>query len=95
MNLFELIKNNEKNISTLNLLRDKATVTLLQIKKDTLLKEHQSMTNALLILLSGKVIYEEQEKTVWLSAIHDFVKIPNQVTHKVTGVEDAVLLLVQ
>lgn len=95
MNLLDLLKAREKEVATKNILKDKASATLLQIKKGAALKEHQSMTKALLILLSGKVIYEEKDRQENLALVNDFVRIPAHVTHKVTGVEDSVLLLVQ
>lgn len=95
MNLLNLIDATEKGVSTQNILKDKASVTLISIKKDAVLKEHQSMTNAMLVLLSGKVVYEEKDRTEPLSAAMDFVKIPAHVTHKVSGLEASELLLIQ
>ncbi len=95
MNLLNLLTTSEKGIKTQSILRDKASVTLIQIKKDALLKEHQSTTNAMLVLLSGKAVYEEKGRKEPLSTAFDFVRIPEHVTHKVTGIEDAVLMLVQ
>ena len=95
MNLLELQTATEKGVSTQNVLKDKATATLISIKKDAVLKEHQSMTNAMLVLLSGKAVFEDKDRTEPLSAAMDFVKIPAHVTHKVTGIEDAVLILIQ
>ena len=95
MNLIKYIENTDKAVAAKNILRDKGTATLLKIKKDGELKEHQSATNALLILLSGQAVYTEGEKEVPLSQYLDYVHIPAKMTHKVKGVEDALLLLVQ
>ena len=95
MNLFDKLKASEKSVATQNILKDKGTATLMQIKKDGLLKEHQSMTNALLILLSGKAVYEEKDRKIELEQVHDFVRIPAQVTHKVSGLQDSIFLLIQ
>lgn len=95
MNLIEELKTSDKGVSTQNILRDKACATLLQIKAGSVLKEHQSTTNAMLVLLSGKAIYKEETRSESLSKQMDIVEIPAHVTHKVTGVEDAVLLLIQ
>ncbi|MBK9017727.1 MAG: hypothetical protein IPM82_28825 [Saprospiraceae bacterium] len=95
MNLLELLNTAEKAVATQNVLKDKASATLISIKKDAVLKEHQSMTNAMLVLLSGKAVYEEKDRMESLSTAMDFVRIPAQVTHKLTGVEDAQLLLIQ
>lgn len=53
------------------------------------------MTNALLVLLSGEAVYEEADRRELLSKSLDFVRIPAKTTHRVTGTEDAVLILVQ
>ena len=95
MNLLNLIAATEKGVTTQNVLKDKASATLISIKKDAVLKEHQSMTNAMLVLLSGKVVYEEKDRTGKLFNAMDFVKIPAHVTHKVSGLEAPVLLLIQ
>ena len=95
MNLNDILANTEKAVAAKNIMKDKGAATLLQIKKGAELKEHQSMTKALLVLLSGKAIYEEQDRKIGLSERLDFVHIPAKVTHKVSGVEDALLLLVQ
>ena len=95
MNLLELLTPTEKEVFTQNVLKDKASATLMQIKKGAVLKEHQSMSNAMLVLLSGSVVYDENERWEALSEEMDFVRIPAHVTHKVTGLDDSVLLLIQ
>lgn len=95
MNLLEAMNATEKGVATQNILKDKASITLMQIKKDAMLKEHQSMTNAMLVLLSGKAVYEEKDRTEKLDKAMDFVQIPEHVTHKVTALEDAKLMLIQ
>lgn len=95
MNLLKLVSTTDKEIFTQNILKDKASATLMQLKKGAVLREHQSMTNAMLILLSGKAVYEEAYRTENLSVAADFVRIPAHVTHKVTAGEDSVLVLIQ
>lgn len=95
MNLADLIAPSDKAVAAQNILNDKGTATLISIKKDAVLKAHQSTTKALLVLLSGSAIYEEAERLEGLSAYLDVVHIPARVTHKVTATEDAVLLLIQ
>lgn len=95
MNLHDIIISSEKNLSTKKILNDKGSATLIQIKKGAVLKEHQSRTKAILVLIAGKAVYEEKERTEKLLMVSDFVHIPEHVTHKVTGIEDALLLLIQ
>ncbi len=95
MNLLEIISNTEKAIATKNILKENGSATLIKIQKNELLDKHQSRTNALLVLLAGKATYEEEDRKIVLSEAHDFVKIPEKVTHKVKGEEDSLLLLIQ
>jgi len=94
MNLNDLAKATDKTVSAQNIHSEKGGATLLQIKKDGVLREHQSATNAMLILLSGKALYEEGDRREVLGEKLDFVRIPAKVTHKITGTEDSVLLLI-
>lgn len=95
MNLLELLASTEKGVSTKNVLKATASATLINIKKGAVLKEHQSMTDALLVLLSGSVAYDEEGRWESLGQPLDFVQIPAHTTHKLTGLDDAVLLLIQ
>jgi quercetin dioxygenase-like cupin family protein len=94
MNLTDFLKDSPKDIATQNLHSDKGSATLLRIKKGRVLRDHQSANNAMLVLLSGKAIYEENDRKELLTTVHDFVHIPAKTTHKVTGVEEALLMLV-
>ena len=95
MNLSKEIENTEKAISVKKILKEVGTATLIKISEGETLEEHQSRTNALLVLLSGKAVYEEADRTVILSEVHDYVRIPEKVTHKVFGEQESLLLLVQ
>ena len=95
MNLKNKIENTEKDVIAKNILKEKGNATLIKLKKDAVLKEHQSMTNAMLVLLSGNVIYEEKERTESLSDELDFLYIPQKITHKVSANEDSLMLLIQ
>lgn len=94
MNLLDLLEDSQKAVATKSFFKDKGAVTVMRIKKDAVLKDHQSMSKALLIILSGKAIYEDTGRKENLANPMDFVRIPEKVTHKVIGVEDAVLLLI-
>lgn len=95
MNLTDELLATDKMISVKNILKEQASATLIRIKENGVLKEHQSRTNALLVLLSGKAIYKEADRTVSLVDSHDFVRIPEKTTHEVLGEKDSLLLLIQ
>ena len=95
MNLKTKIKSNNKPIIAKNILNGKGNVSLIKLQKNAVLKEHQSITNAMLVLLSGHLIYEEKERIEALSTELDFLYIPEKVTHKVSAKEDTLMMLVQ
>ena len=95
MNFSDFLLDNKKAVATKNILKGNGVATLIKIQKNGLLDKHQSRTNALLVLLHGKAIYEEADRKIVLSKAHDFVEIPEKVTHKVKGEEETLLLLIQ
>ncbi|MFT5167592.1 MAG: quercetin dioxygenase-like cupin family protein [Saprospiraceae bacterium] len=95
MNLYDIIQPHDKPLATKNILKGNGSATLIRIKKDGVLDKHQSRTDALLVLLSGKAVYEEEDRTISLIQAHDFVNIPEKVTHSVRGEEDSLLMLIQ
>ena len=95
MNVLDLLPKQDKPIATKNLLNANARVTILRINAGTTLQAHQSKVDACLVLVEGEVVYDEAERSVSLSNVGDVVMIPAKVTHKVRGIADAVLLLVQ
>ena len=55
MNLRDLMPTSDKAITLKNILRATASATLIRLKAGGQLSDHQSKTEALLILLEGKV----------------------------------------
>ena len=94
MNLLNELQNNVKPVATKNIFGGDGKATLIKINKNATLAKHQSRTNALLVLLSGKATYEEENRKVELVQANDFVHIPEKVLHSVFGNEDAQLLLI-
>lgn len=73
----------------------KGETRALQIKKDGLLKEHITETDAFLICISGEVVYEDEKKNTCNLKPGDFVRIQPHVKHWVKGIEDSQLLLIK
>ena len=67
----------------------------LQILKDGLLREHVTQTEAILICVSGEVLYEDENKTTQILFSGDFVRIEPMVKHWVKGIQDSQLLLIK
>ncbi|MCB0664383.1 MAG: hypothetical protein KDC80_01110 [Saprospiraceae bacterium] len=94
MNLKKLMRDTVKDIESKSILKDRGTVILMKIREGKTLKEHQSISHALLILISGKALYEEEQRAVLLEENMDTVEIPPHVTHKVSAEKDSTFLLI-
>ncbi|MCB0655252.1 MAG: hypothetical protein KDC57_03900 [Saprospiraceae bacterium] len=85
----------DKPVALTNLLRDAATVSLIRLQAHAQLSAHQSKTNALLILLNGEVVYQEDDREMVLHEPYDYVRITARKTHELSGRSESLLLLVQ
>ena len=96
MQISSLITSNGKPVQAQNILRDKGAVTLIRIDQDAVLRDHESVSEALLILLSGRARYETAAgDSTLLQQPQDFVRIPSKLTHRVIGLENSLLMLIQ
>lgn len=71
------------------------SVTSLQIKASGILKEHITTVPALLICISGNVIYKDENGAIENLNSGDMVKIEPNVKHWVEGIKDSQLLLIK
>lgn len=71
------------------------TVNTLQIRENALLKEHTTKVPALLICVSGEVVFENEKGFKQSLASGDYVLIEPLVKHWVKGVLDSQLLLIK
>lgn len=71
------------------------TTRTLQIKKEGVLKEHITKVEALLICVSGEVIYEDEKNKKMVLKSSDYIRIEPMVKHWITGVQDSQLLLIK
>ena len=94
MNLNKLLVDSPKDIDTKRVLSDRGSAVVMRIKAGSVLKEHQSVSQAILVLISGNAVYEEESREVFLVHPMDVVEIPPHVTHKVTAKEDSLFLLI-
>jgi quercetin dioxygenase-like cupin family protein len=70
-------------------------VSALQILENALLKEHITKVPALLICLSGEVVFENENGVRQTLATGDYIHIEPMVKHWVRGVQDSQLLLIK
>ena len=68
-------------------------VLTLGFKKGMILKEHQTIIPAKLVVISGAVVYKQEEKSVTLSKFSD-LDIPVKVMHSVEAIDDSICLLI-
>ena len=95
MNISEL-HDARKEVSAKPLVKTtEGNVTALQILENALLKEHVTKVPALLICISGEVVFENEKGTKQTLGAGDFIHIEPLVTHWVKGVHDSQLLLIK
>lgn len=71
------------------------TVAALQIQKNGFLKEHITKVEALLVCVSGEVVFENEKGFKQTLINGDYIKIEPMVKHWVKGVQDSQLLLIK
>lgn len=100
---------NHQNMQTISTLHDpdkavsaqplfqgaQGMVAALQIKQDSLLKEHVTKVEALLVCVSGEVIYENEKGVHQILRNGGYVRIEPMVKHWVKGLRDSQLLLIK
>jgi quercetin dioxygenase-like cupin family protein len=75
--------------------KTEAKVTAIQILKDGLLKEHSTKTPAVLVCVSGEVVYEDEKNNKELLTSGDYYDIEPMVKHWVKGIKNSQLLLIK
>lgn len=71
------------------------SATALQILKGQQLKEHLTKVPALLVCISGKVIFENEKGFVETLSSGDYIHIEPLVKHWVDGLEDSQLIVLK
>ena len=96
LNALDSLHDNNKSLSVQMLFKGTEGVTRsLQINKDGILAEHITKTDAILICISGEVIYEDEKNKKKTLKAGDFYRIEPQVKHWVKGVHNSQLLLIK
>ena len=95
-NQLDALHDSTKSLSVNVLFEGKEGVTRsLRINKDGILAEHITKTDAILICVSGEVVYEDEKNNLKTLKAGDFYKIEPQVKHWVKGIENSQLLLIK
>ena len=71
------------------------SATALQILKDQQLKEHITKVPAMLVCITGKVIFENEKGIKETLSSGDYVHIEPLVKHWVDGLEDSQLIVIK
>ncbi len=94
MNLKDLHKE-DKPLQTKKIFTAVEGVISIQLKYGSLLKEHVTMVPALLICVTGHVVFENERGTNVALLPGDYVNIEASVKHWVTANEDSNLVLIK
>ena len=70
-------------------------VTAIQILNNQLLKEHTTKMPALLVCVTGEVVFENEKGIKEILLPGDYVHIGPMIKHSVKGIEDSQLLLIK
>ncbi|MBL7811476.1 MAG: hypothetical protein JNL57_04555 [Bacteroidetes bacterium] len=92
------LKNNhpsEQPVSAKTIFRGEGTVTSLQIQKDAMLKEHETKIPALLICVTGEVVFENENGLKMKMESGDSMHIEPLVKHAVVALQDSQLVLIK
>jgi quercetin dioxygenase-like cupin family protein len=74
---------------------EEGSVTAIQILNNQFLKEHKTKTPALLVCVTGEVVFENEKGVSEILAPGDYVNIEPMVKHSVKGILDSQLLLIK
>ena len=74
---------------------DEGKVISIQILKNEILKEHITKVSALLMCITGEVVYEDEDGEKVTLNTGDYFNIQPMVKHWVVASEDAQLILVK
>ncbi len=74
---------------------EKGNVTAIQILSNQLLKEHKTKTAALLVCVTGEVVFENEKGIKENLLPGDYVTIEPMINHSLKGIQDSQLLLVR
>jgi len=73
---------------------EKSNVIAIGLKKDQVLKKHLSPIPALLVVLTGSVIFDIEGKRIELPQFSTY-EIPVNVLHEVTGLNESIILVIK
>lgn len=95
MNLKELHKDTIGVQTNMMFPAKEGKVISLQISKNKVLKEHVSPVSALLVCVTGRGIYEDENGTKLKLISGDFVQIEANVKHQIKAIKDSNFLLIK
>ena len=74
---------------------EEGNVTAIQILNNQLLKEHKTKTPALLVCVTGEVVFENERGIKENLLPGGYVNIEPMINHSLKGIQDSQLLLVR
>ena len=74
---------------------EEGNVTAIQILNNQLLKEHTTQIPALLVCVTGEVVFKNEKGTKEILLPGDYVNIEPMIKHSVKGILDSQLLLIK
>ena len=90
------IHDTDKSVGAISIFKgESSNVTSIQLLEKSVLKEHSTKIPALLLCVTGKVLYlDENEQKIELSS-SEYITIEPNVIHKLEALENSQLILVK
>lgn len=86
----------EKAVSVFSLFKSEhGNASAIQIKHDERLKEHISQVPALLVCITGQVVFQNEKGMNEILIPGDYINIDPLVKHSVEGIIDSQLILIK
>jgi quercetin dioxygenase-like cupin family protein len=95
MNIGELHTQQQKEISLVPFFDCQGTVSAMRILAGKTLKKHITKTPALLVCVTGRVVFKNEKGIEQSLSPGDYVEIEPMVQHWVDGLENSNLLLIK
>ncbi len=84
-----------QEVSAQSIFKGQGSATSIQMLENATLKEHVSKTNALLICLSGEVVYQDETGMSSTLKTGNFIDIPANIKHLLTASKFSQLILIK
>lgn len=89
------LHNDSKEVSAQSIFKGEGSATSIQLLAHASLKEHVTKTNALLICISGEILYQDETGASKTLKTGNFIDIPANIKHWLVASQLSQLILIK